>query len=159
MRIGKMTLVEIQLAPLGLEYQFGAPATYARAGGFERLQFYDMEWRTIMPVLKVSDFETSVKFYQEVLGFTLTWRSQDTAALESGGAALMLSTGDHLGPGKPTFTGTLYFETPGGVRDLWARLQSKAPVVWPLSEMDYGTLEFGIRDPDGYTLAFSEDRA
>ena len=24
---------------------------------------------------------------------------------------------------------------------------------------EYGTLEFAIRDPDGYTLAFSEQRA
>jgi hypothetical protein len=29
-------------------------------------------------------------------------------------------------------------------------------VVWPLDTIDYGTLEFGIRDLDGYTLAFSE---
>jgi hypothetical protein len=28
--------------------------------------------------------------------------------------------------------------------------------VWPLAAMDYGQKEFGIRDGDGYTLAFAE---
>ena len=28
--------------------------------------------------------------------------------------------------------------------------------VWPLEAMDYGQTEFGIRDCDGYTLAFAE---
>ena len=29
-------------------------------------------------------------------------------------------------------------------------------VVWPLEVMDYGQKEFGIRDGDGYMLAFTE---
>ena len=41
-----------------------------------------------MPVLKVTDFETSVKFYQEVLGFTLRWSANhdgsDVALLVAG---------------------------------------------------------------------------
>ena len=34
----------------------------------------------------------------------------------------------------------------------------KADVVWPIADMEYGTREFGIRDPDGYVLAFAEQR-
>jgi uncharacterized glyoxalase superfamily protein PhnB len=67
----------------------------------------------------------------------------------------MLSTGSHLG-GRPAFTGTLYFETTG-VRTLYARIKDRVEIVWPLDAMDYGSIEFGVRDPDGYMLAFSED--
>ena len=77
------------------------------------------------------------------------------ASLALGKTVIMLSTGQHLGEGKPGFTGTLYFEMTG-VREFWELVHDKAPVAWPLGEMDYGTLEFGVRDPDGYTFAFSE---
>jgi hypothetical protein len=67
---------------------------------------------------------------------------------------LLLSTGSHLGD-KPQFTGTLYFQI-HGVREYLERVRHKAGVVWPLEATDYGQLEFGIRDCDGYTVAFSE---
>ncbi len=122
-----------------------------------------MDFRAIMPVLKVSDFERSLQFYQDVLGFAVTWRAKDdgveTAALDLGSTAIMLSTGLYLGAGKPGFTGTLYIEMGSGVSEYWERIGTKSPVAWPLAQMEYGTLEFGIRDPDGYTLAFSEQRA
>ena len=121
-----------------------------------------MQFRGILPVLKVTDFETSLGFYQDVLGFSMAWRSFEegvhSAGLKLGETAVMLTNGEHVGPGKPCFTGTLYFEMTG-VREFWERVNGKAPVVWPPSEMEYGTLEFGIHDVDGYTLAFSEQRA
>ena len=119
-----------------------------------------MKVYAVMPVLKVVDFEGSLGFYEGILGCALVWRSRDergeTAMLELGASSLMLTTGRHLGEGKPNFTGTLYFEMTG-VTELWDLVKCKAPVAWPLAEMDYGTREFGIRDPEGYTLAFSED--
>ena len=118
-----------------------------------------MQFHAIMPVLKVADFERSIRFYQEVLGFAVDWRARDdtgeTALLALGRTAIMLSTGQHLGEDKPGFTGALYFDMTG-VRQFWELVHDKAPVVWPLEEIEYGTLEFGVRDPDGYTIAFSE---
>jgi uncharacterized glyoxalase superfamily protein PhnB len=67
---------------------------------------------------------------------------------------VLLSTGSHLGD-KPQFTGTLYFGM-SGVRDFFEKVRHEAEVVWPVEAMDYGQTEFGIRDPDGYTLAFAE---
>ena len=67
----------------------------------------------------------------------------------------MLSTGRRLG-GKPAFTGTLYFDA-RNVRALYQKVRKVRPkFVWPLSKMEYGTLELGLRDPDGYLLAFAE---
>ena len=66
----------------------------------------------------------------------------------------MLSTGSHLGD-KPVFSGTLYFNI-DGVEELFERIKDQVEIVWPLELMEYGTREFGIRDCDGYTLAFAE---
>jgi catechol 2,3-dioxygenase-like lactoylglutathione lyase family enzyme len=112
-----------------------------------------------MPVLRVADIERSVDWYTRVLGFMVSWRAPndgggENCMLHSGASRVLLSTGSHLGD-KPAFTGTLYFETEG-VRDLYARIRDQVEIVWPLELMEYGTLEFGIHDPDGYTLAFAE---
>ena len=74
--------------------------------------------------------------------------------LRADGISLLLSTGSHLGH-QPSFTGTLYFDILG-VRDLFDRIKDAVEIVWPLEMMDYGQQEFGIRDLDGYTLAFAE---
>jgi len=48
----------------------------------------------------------------------------------------------------------LYFQM-RGVAELYQSLVGKVDFVWHLEQMPYGTLEFGVRGPDGYTLAFS----
>lgn len=118
-------------------------------------------FRDIMPVLRVTDMQRSIDWYTQVIGFTLLWRKPDDCGgencmLREGALTLMLSTGSHLGS-KPGFTGTLYFNTPA-VAEFHERIRDKVEFVWPLERMDYGTLEFGVRDPDGYTLAFSEQQ-
>jgi catechol 2,3-dioxygenase-like lactoylglutathione lyase family enzyme len=114
-----------------------------------------------VPTLRVSDLESSVRFYTGPLGFGIVWRSPgdgggENCMLESGHVALLLTTEAHPGD-PPRFTGTLYFDT-DGVDELWVALKDRVEVAWPLSGMDYGTREFGIRDPDGYVLAFAEQR-
>ena len=116
--------------------------------------------KQIIPVLRVQEMQRSIDFYCDVLKFELLWRSPDDAGaevcmLQSGATALMLSTGSQLGD-KPGFTGTLYFDM-DGVATFYELVKNQVEIVWPLQTMDYGTLEFGLRDPDGYTLAFSED--
>ena len=76
--------------------------------------------------------------------------------LAAGPVAVLLSTGTHLGA-APQFTGTIYFDVED-VEGLWNTVAPNADVVWPLADMEYGTREFGIRDPDGYVLAFAEQR-
>src|SRR4029077_8710237 len=105
------------------------------------------------------DLDRAIEWYTRKLGFTLAWRAAndgegENCMLTAGNTSLMLSTGSHLGV-KPQFSGTLYFET-AGVREVYERIKDQAEIVWPLEAMEYGTLEFGIRDPDGYTLAFAE---
>ena len=44
-----------------------------------------------------------------------------------------------------------------GVRELFTRIRDKVEKVGSLESMEYGTIEFGIRGRDRYTLAFAED--
>jgi uncharacterized glyoxalase superfamily protein PhnB len=113
----------------------------------------------IVPVLKVSNMQRAVAFYTDVLGFTTAWRAEndgggDNCMLTAGGVSLLLSTGSHLGT-EPKFTGTLYFHM-RHVAEFYGRVKERVELVWPLETMDYGQTEFGIRDCEGYTLAFAE---
>ncbi len=116
-------------------------------------------FQKVVPVLKVSDMQRSVDFYTSVLGFKAVWRAAndgggENCMLQAGVTDVLLSTGSHLGD-KPQFTGTLYFHM-AGVDQFFERVKCQAEVVWPLETMDYGQKEFGIRDCDGYMLAFAE---
>jgi hypothetical protein len=42
------------------------------------------------------------------------------------------------------------------VQGFYDRIKDHVEIVWPPEAMEYGTLKFGIRDGDGYTLAFAE---
>ena len=42
------------------------------------------------------------------------------------------------------------------VQEFYDRVRDRVPIVWPLEVMDYGQKEFGLRDGNGYTLAFAE---
>ena len=126
-----------------------------------------MEYSQIMPALRVTDLDAAVVFFTELLGFQLAWRTTgdcdsegalvpgggETAMLQAGEVSLLLSTGEHLG-GAPSFTGVLYFQM-RGVAELYQSLQGKVDFAWHLEEMPYGTLEFAVKGPDGYILAFS----
>jgi uncharacterized glyoxalase superfamily protein PhnB len=69
---------------------------------------------------------------------------------------VLLSSGAQL-VDQTRFTGALYFNI-AGVRDFFEQIKEKVELVWPLEMTEYGQQEFGVRDPDGYTLAFAEEQ-
>jgi uncharacterized glyoxalase superfamily protein PhnB len=118
------------------------------------------EFKKVVPVLKVADMQKAIAFYTGVLGFSVAWRATndgdgENCMLRAGATSVLLSTGSLLGD-KPQFTGTLYFHM-AGVQEFFERIRDQVEIVWPLETMDYGLKEFGIRDCDGYTLAFAEE--
>jgi catechol 2,3-dioxygenase-like lactoylglutathione lyase family enzyme len=120
------------------------------------------EPKDVMPVIRVAEMDRSVKFYSGIFGFAVVWRNRgdgggENCLLQWGSAELMLSTAPHLGD-PPKFTGTLYFNG-DGVAELYDRVKDRASLAWPLSDMEYGTREFGVHDPDGYVLAFAQESA
>jgi uncharacterized glyoxalase superfamily protein PhnB len=106
--------------------------------------------------------QRAIDWYTQNLGFEIVWRAPgdgdgENCMLQAGAVELLLSTGSYLG-GPPMFTGTLYFNV-DRVNGLFERIKDRVEIVWPLEEQEYGTREFGIRDPDGYLLAFAEEIA
>ena len=110
--------------------------------------------KEVIPLLRVRDLDATIAFYRDILGFHLRWREGNTASVQHGKVGLLFSTGSNLGAG-PAMSGTLYFY-PDSVEELWQLVHGRVHVEWPLQVMDYGTREFGIRDCNGYILAFAE---
>lgn len=114
--------------------------------------------QALLPVLRTWDFEASLAFYQEVLGFECVSRNEELgwAQLQRDKAAIMLSgPNEHLGETEPKFTGSFYFQC-DDVEDLWLRLSGLARVCYPLEDFDYGMREFAIFDNNGYLLQFGQ---
>ena len=127
----------------------------------------------ITPELDVSDLETSLRFYVELLGFEVSFTRPEEkfAYLLVNGAGFML---EEIGAGRSFHSAPL--ERPYGrgvnfqirvedVGQLQRRLQAAAiPFVIPLEERWYrngeeerGNRQFVVADPDGYLLRFFED--
>jgi len=131
-----------------------------------------MQWNPMVPELLVSDFEKSLIFYVEILGFSIMFQRTDPnfAYLEIDGAQLMIEE-DHETAWRvaeiegPRGRGiNLQIDVPS-VSDVNSRLQkSGLPMFRPLHESSYSTsegevgqLELLVQDPDGYLLRLVSD--
>jgi catechol 2,3-dioxygenase-like lactoylglutathione lyase family enzyme len=116
-----------------------------------------MKFIKLAPILVTADMERSVSFYVDVLGFTCGMQTPGFSNLYRDGVRIMLGgTNEHEKWEGPKFTGQLYIglETPEEVDALWAQVKYRAEVVYAVDDFDYGAHEFGIRDDNGYHLAF-----
>ncbi len=115
----------------------------------------------IVPSLLVSDMRRTLEFYVEKLGFTQTGyfpieSDPEWTELRRDEVAIHFHTeAPHSTRNIPSCSGTLYFY-PESVEALAAEWQGKVPFVWGPEVTDYGMREFGLRDPNGYYLAFTE---
>lgn len=104
-------------------------------------------------VLKCHDVETTKLFYEEILEFRVSDSANDTCTVELEGGSIIF-TSEELWSGYPKCTGTIYFFI-DDVASYYEKVKEKAIIRWPLEEMSYGILEFGVKDYDEYTLAFA----
>ncbi len=129
----------------------------------------------LAPLLAVFDMPASLRFYRDMLGFTLVTRSGEDddcgwALLRLNGVEIMLNTAFDTGerppapdPARTAAHGdtSLYFgcaDLDGAYRHLRAHgFDVKEPAIAP-----YGMGQLNVRDPDGYHLCFqwpaSEER-
>lgn len=107
-------------------------------------------------LLKCSDEKETKSFYSNVLGFDVTDSAEETCTVQKAGGAIIFSSGGNLGA-EPAMTGTIYFFV-HQVDDYFEEIKDKVDVQWPLQNMSYGTREFGIKDCNGYYLAFAQDQ-
>jgi catechol 2,3-dioxygenase-like lactoylglutathione lyase family enzyme len=108
--------------------------------------------------IRPSDYDRSLAFYRDVLGWAVTrsWGGEDGRArgaiLSGGGVKVVISEEDVTGTGeKPD----VFLD----IHDIDARFRSLPPdadVVNPPQATPWGTRWFVIRDPDGNLIAFEE---
>jgi predicted enzyme related to lactoylglutathione lyase len=103
-------------------------------------------------LLRCRDFEETRRFYRAVLGFEVRDSAEGTLTVARQGSRLIFTAADLWG-GEPRLTGTIYFTLPD-VDAYFASIRDKVTVLWPVQDMPYGSREFGIRDCNGYHLAF-----
>lgn len=117
----------------------------------------------ITPELMVKEILASIAFYQS-LGFSVSAQFPENrptfAVVKNDTAQLMLYQEADYRDEFPHLTnpigGTVaLFINVDDISDFYERL--KTNVVKKLHQTDYGTHEFAVLDPDGYTLIFSQE--
>lgn len=119
-----------------------------------------------VPTFLVSDIAATAKWYEEMLGFTLSGHVPADApyvyaSLTRDNAELMLLNlpgyqKPDLSARRPTGLWDAYFRT-HGVSALYESVKGKPFVKMTLRRQSYGDFEFEVRDPNGYILVFGGD--
>jgi uncharacterized glyoxalase superfamily protein PhnB len=118
----------------------------------------------VIPALRFADLNEGVRFYTEVLGFSVRRAEEGNVSVTFGDANLMLEAPvdfygpvynaairERLGVAGPA---ALYIEAED-LQGLWERVSAAGvPVVDPLAERPWGQAEFTIEDPAGNWLTF-----
>ncbi len=130
-----------------------------------------MQWNKMVPELTVFDFEKSLKFYTEVLGFGIKFGrpEENFAYLDQEGVQIMLEQYSE----DIWLTGKLEVPLGRGI-NFQVEFENIEPVYQRLKAMNYpffrdskdvwrktgdiqsGSREFLIQDPDGYLLRFMQ---
>jgi catechol 2,3-dioxygenase-like lactoylglutathione lyase family enzyme len=114
-----------------------------------------LQVHAVRPMLRVHNLEETISYYTRILGFRLERRAAKWCALRWGAAEIFFYTLEAAA--EPlNMTGMLCFE-PEDVESLWDRLRHRVQVEWELQQTEYRTLEFAIRDCNGYVLTFREE--
>lgn len=116
--------------------------------------------------LKVSNLDTSVEFYRDVMGFDVVFRYGDQAAFLSAGGyhhhiGLNTWESDKGSPPAPGATGLYHLAINYPTRrDLAAALHRLIEKKWPIGgASDHGTHEaLYLSDPDGIGIELAWDR-
>ncbi len=126
-----------------------------------------MEWAKMVPELTVFDFDKSLKFYTEILGFNVMFTRDNFVYLDQEGVQIMLEQfhqeGWNIGTLEPPLGRGINFQIElTDIEPMYQRLKAinhpfyrDAKDVWrKTGDVKSGQREFLIQDPDGYLLRF-----
>ena len=106
-----------------------------------------VEFTHATPILRVSDFDASVAYYVDVLGFGLDWRDGRFGCVRRGDAALMLSEGSQ------GCAATWVYLSVSDADALHDELRGRgARIRVPPTNYPWGARELHVLDPDGHVL-------
>ena len=123
--------------------------------------------KSLTPNLIVSDVARSIRFYRDVLGFSLGPTVPEQAPyvfaiVQSGPVQIFLNAPEPAVAEYPAFAGrplggtlTLFVEVER-ISEVYDDLRTRVEVVMPLEKKWYGVTEFAFADPDGYLITFAE---
>jgi uncharacterized glyoxalase superfamily protein PhnB len=104
------------------------------------------------PILRVEDFERSLAYYRDVLGFELAWRDRGFGNVQRDGASLMLCLGSQGAPG------TWVYLDVDDADALHQELVGRGALIrHPPRNFPWGSRELHVFDPDGHVLRFASE--
>ncbi len=124
-------------------------------------------FNALVPLLMCDDVPAQIRFYTEVLGFTVVDRMDDVgasgfASLESGGAAIMLASPTYV-PKAPRvgdrYPQSAYYIYVRDVEALRRRVVEAGRPATECVDRFYGLREFEVVDPEGHVLLFGQEIA
>jgi|SaaInlStandDraft_4_1057021.scaffolds.fasta_scaffold111313_1 catechol 2,3-dioxygenase-like lactoylglutathione lyase family enzyme len=132
-----------------------------------------MKPNSLVPELNISDFQKSIKFYVDIIGFKIEYQREDEgfAYLSLGKSQLMI---DQIDKGRTWKTGELIYPLGRGV-NFQIEVENINTLIQNLKKnniklfldpeekwyrknnTEVGNKQFLVQDPDGYLLRFFED--
>lgn len=106
----------------------------------------------VTPILRVSDFDRSLAYYVEALGFSVHWTHGRFGSVVRGAAELMLCEGSQGHAGTWVYVGVSDADA------LHRELERRgAAIRVPPTNYPWGARELHVFDPDGHVLRFGSD--
>lgn len=104
------------------------------------------------PILRVADFEASVAYYEEALGFTLAWRDGRFGSVKRGNATIMLCEGSQ------GCAGTWLYLSVADADALHEEYLGRGAIIrHPPTNFPWGSRELHVFDPDGHVLRLGSE--
>jgi catechol 2,3-dioxygenase-like lactoylglutathione lyase family enzyme len=108
------------------------------------------------PILAVGDLEAAMRYYRDMLGFTIAWKwgePPQRAGVVLDEVELQLVA---PGPGVPPGAAIVYCHMTG-VDEYYAECRARgAAIALELGDRPWGARDFRVVDPDGNRIGFAE---
>ncbi len=125
-----------------------------------------MKAKSLVTELLVDDMQKMIDFYTKELNFSIVNSSPETAAffaiIANGPVTLMLYRRNefveeipHFADLKTSGTIALFLEVED-IHSLYKQFDNYPCLIQPLHHTNYGTIEFSIKDPEGYVIMFNQ---
>ena len=112
----------------------------------------DLQFEHVTPILRVADFEASVAYYVDILGFKLQWSVDKFGCVRRGEVALMLCEGSQ------GHAGTWVYVSVSDADALYEELRGRgAKIRHAPANFPWGSRELHVFDVDSHVLRFGSE--